>query len=114
MSSEKRLLLTLLLAILPAVSQQQNITQTFITVSSPSVVLRNVRVIDGTGAAALENQAIVIVDGKIRSIGANSSVQVPASAQTIDLSGRTVMPGMVGMHDHMFYPSPYGEGGRIA
>jgi imidazolonepropionase-like amidohydrolase len=88
--------------------------QSFITVSAPTLVLRNVRVIDGTGAPVRENQAIVIADGKIRSIGSDSAVQIPAGAQTVDLSGRTVIPGLVGMHDHMFYPSPYGEGGHIA
>jgi imidazolonepropionase-like amidohydrolase len=95
----------------PAVSA---VTQSFITVSAPVVALRNVRVIDGTGAPASENQTIVIADGKIRSIGREGSVQVPAGAQAIDLAGRTVLPGLVGMHDHMFYPSPYGEGGRVA
>lgn len=101
--------------------QQQNqssslspVTQSFVTVSAPVVVLRNVRVIDGTGAPATENQAIIIADGKIRSIGAASSIQVPAGAQEIDLAGHTVLPGLVGMHDHMFYPSPYGETGRVA
>jgi len=99
----------------PATGQQQPpITQTFVSVSAPVVVLRKVRVIDGTGAPALENQAIIIAEGKIRSIGPDSSVQIPAGAQAIDLSGRTVLPGLVGMHDHMFYPAPYGEGGRIA
>ena len=90
------------------------VTQSFIKVSAPVVVLRNVRVIDGTGAPAVDNQAIVIADGKIRSIGGDSSVQVPAGAQSIDLAGHTVLPGMVGMHDHIFYPSPYGEMGRVA
>jgi imidazolonepropionase-like amidohydrolase len=97
-----------------AAPQQPNATQSFIKVNSPTIALRNVRVIDGTGAPALENQAIVISEGKIRSIGPDSSAQIPAGAQTIDLNGRTAMPGLVGMHDHMFYPSPYGEGGRVA
>jgi len=113
----------LMLAIAAGVSAQQaaappqsNLsaaTQSFITVNAPVVVLRNVRVIDGTGAPTLENQAIVIADGKIRSIGPSASVQIPAGAQTIDLAGRTVLPGLVGMHDHIFYPSPYGETGRV-
>lgn len=106
--------LLLALCAAPGRSQQPNATQAFITISAPVVVLRNVRVIDGTGAPVLEDQAILIADGKIRSMGPNSAVQVPAGAQSIDLSGRTVLPGLVGMHDHMFYPSPYGEGGRIA
>ena len=116
MSSNQSLcvILALTLCALPAGSQQPNVTQSFVTVSAPTIVLRNVRVIDGTGAPALEDQAIVIANGRIRSMGPNGSVQVPAGAQSIDLSGRTVLPGLVGMHDHMFYPSPYGEGGRIA
>jgi imidazolonepropionase-like amidohydrolase len=106
--------LFLYLLALVATPQQQPAAPTFVTVSSPVVVLRNVRVVDGTGAPARENQAIVIAEGKIRSIGPDGSVQVPSGAHSIDLSGRTVLPGLVGMHDHMFYPSPYGEGGRIA
>lgn len=102
---------------LRAAPQQPNaaaVMQSFITASGPSVVLRHVRVIDGTGSPAVENQAIVIADGKIRSITADGAAQPPAGAQTIDLAGHTVLPGLVGMHDHMFYPSPYGEGGRVA
>lgn len=112
--SHRRFIIPALIVVTAAIAQQQNVTQSFITVNSPTVVLRNVRVIDGTGAPALENQAVVITDGKIRSIGPDGSAQVPAGAQAIDLSGRTVLPGLVGMHDHMFYPSPYGEGGRVA
>lgn len=103
------------LAIALAVAQQgAPITQSFITVNAPIVALRNVRVIDGTGAPPLEDQTIVIEAGKIRSISPAASAQIPPNAQSIDLNGRTVIPGLVGMHDHMFYPSPYGEGGRIA
>src|SRR5580692_6323280 len=87
--------LTLALAGLTGAPQQPNaaaVMQSFITVSAPTLVLRNVRVIDGTGAPVRENQAIVIADGKIRTIGSDNSVQIPAGAQTIDLSGRTVIP----------------------
>jgi imidazolonepropionase-like amidohydrolase len=109
-----RLLSLIALAALASAQQQPNVTQSFITISSPIVMLRHVRVIDGTGAAVSENQAIVIVDGKISSIRPDGFTQTPGGTQTIDLSGRTVLPGLVGMHDHMFYPSPYGEGGRVA
>src|SRR6185437_10019581 len=43
-------------------------------------------------------------------LGGASSASVPAGAQVLDLSNKTVLPGLVGMHEHMFYPS----GGRIA
>ncbi|HKA36233.1 MAG TPA: amidohydrolase family protein, partial [Thermoanaerobaculia bacterium] len=49
-----------------------------------------------------ENQAIVISGGKILTVGA--SLAIPAGAKVMDLSGYTVVPGFVGMHDHLFYP----------
>jgi imidazolonepropionase-like amidohydrolase len=63
-----------------------------------------VRIIDGTGAAALDDQTIVIADGKIQSIGASPPGGLPANARTLDLQGFTVLPGLVGMHNHMFFP----------
>jgi imidazolonepropionase-like amidohydrolase len=73
----------------------------YVKVNAPSVLLTHVRIIDGTGAAPLENQSILIENGKISSIGATPQVgiQVPV----IDLTGRTVIPGLVGMHDHLYY-----------
>jgi imidazolonepropionase-like amidohydrolase len=72
----------------------------FITVDEPLVALTHVRVIDGTGAAPREDQLVVIDHGKIRLPGA-----IPAGAKVIDLTGQTVIPGLVGMHEHLFYPS---------
>ncbi len=82
----------------------------FVKVSVPVVALTHVRVIDGTGSPARNDQTIIISGGKIQSIGDSSSVSVPAGAQVLDLSNKTVIPGLVGMHDHMFYPA----GGRAA
>lgn len=86
------------------------VTQEFISVDYPVVVLQHVRVIDGTGAAPAEDQTVVITNDKIQSIGPAGSTAVPAGAHVMDLSGRSVMPGMVGMHEHMFYPGPTGRG----
>ena len=61
--------------------------QQFIRVEAPVVVLTHVRVIDGTGAAARDDQTIVIADGKIQSIGPSAPANLPANAQTIDLRG---------------------------
>jgi imidazolonepropionase-like amidohydrolase len=63
-----------------------------------------VRVIDGTGAAAREDQTIILNKGKIESVG-GSAANVPKDAQVLDLHGYSVIPGLVGMHDHMFYPA---------
>jgi len=78
--------------------------QQFIRVDAPVIALTHVRVIDGTGAAPLEDQTIVISDGKIQSIASAASAKVHPSAQILDLKGYTVLPGLVGMHDHMFFP----------
>jgi len=86
-------------------------TRPFISVDAPVVALLHVRVIDGTGAAPAEDQTVVIDHGKIAAMGRASSMPVPAGAQNIDLSGHTVIPGLVGMHEHLFYPS--GEGVAI-
>lgn len=69
------------------------------------VALTHVRIIDGTGAAPAENQTIVIDHGKIAAAGAFAFIAIPAGAQTLDQSGATVIPGLVGMHEHLFYPS---------
>ncbi|MGH9820406.1 MAG: amidohydrolase family protein, partial [Pyrinomonadaceae bacterium] len=78
--------------------------QQFIKVEAPQVALLHVRVIDGTGSAPMEDQTILISDGKIQAVGAASSITVPATAKPLDLTGYTVLPGLVGMHDHMFFP----------
>src|SRR5205814_10104222 len=80
----------------------QSERQQFIRVEAPIIALTHVRVIDGTGAAPLEDQMIVINGGKIQSISPVASL--PGNVQVIDLKGYTVLPGLVGMHDHMFFP----------
>jgi len=73
-----------------------------VRVDAAKVVLTHVRVIDGTGAAAVEDQNVVIECGKISAI--QKGVDVAATgAAVLDLRGYTVMPGIVGMHNHLFY-----------
>ena len=82
----------------------QSERQQFIKVAAPLIALLHVRVIDGTGSAAQEDQTIVIADGKIQSVGPSGSATVPSTAKSLDLTGYTILPGLVGMHDHMFFP----------
>jgi imidazolonepropionase-like amidohydrolase len=98
-------LLTLLAVLTPLTfAQGQNDRQQFIRVDAPQVLLQHVRVIDGTGAAPLEDQSILISGGKISMIGSVAAITVPAGTKTLDLTGYTVLPGLVGMHDHLFFP----------
>ena len=86
----------------------------FVKVDSPVVVLEHVRVIDGTGAAAREDQTVLLSKGKIQSVSDASSMKIPSDAQKLDLHGYSVIPGLVGMHDHMFYPMGDGVFGEMA
>jgi imidazolonepropionase-like amidohydrolase len=80
----------------------------FVKEDSPLLALAHVRVVDGTGAAARADQTLVMADGKIVALGDSASTKIPETAKVLDLSGRTIIPGLVGMHDHMFYPAPGG------
>ncbi len=101
----RRLLPFLLLCTALCVAQSRDASSLalFVTVSAPVFVITHVRIIDGTGAAPLQDQSIVIANGKIQSIGPAATIQVPAGAQAFDRAGYTVIPGLVGMHDHLYY-----------
>jgi imidazolonepropionase-like amidohydrolase len=75
----------------------------YLKVKAPKVVLRHVRVIDGTGAPAVADQDVFLVNGKITAITAAGKLACNDCGQELDLTGRTVFPGIVGMHDHMYY-----------
>src|SRR5437879_5201226 len=77
----------------------------FVKFDAPIVVFIHARVIDGTGAAPLEDQTLIIEGGKVKAMGKTGSVEVPHDAKVLDLAGNSVIPGLVGMHDHMFYPA---------
>ena len=79
----------------------------FIRVTSPVVALEHATVIDGTGAPAKQNQTIVVSGGRIAAVGSPGSVQIPANAERVDLTGYTALPGLVDMHGHLFYLSNF-------
>jgi hypothetical protein len=97
----------LLAAITVAQTQRPSDVADFISVDAPVFVLDHVRVIDGTGAPPKEEQAVVIANGKIQFIGSEASAQIPEGAQRIERSGYTVIPGIVGMHNHLYYTDSY-------
>jgi imidazolonepropionase-like amidohydrolase len=86
----------------------------YISEDAPVLVLDHVRVIDGTGAMPAEDQRIDIEGGKIiRVQSAKLRKAYPAKAKIVDLTGKTIIPGLVGMHEHLFYPTPEGGGDRL-
>jgi imidazolonepropionase-like amidohydrolase len=66
-----------------------------------SLVLDNVRVIDGTGAPPIERGRVVLDGDVIARIGPAGTVQAPADAEMVDLAGRTVIPGLIDLHFHI-------------
>ena len=89
-------------------------TRQFVTIDTSIVAFTNVRVIDGTGAPAREGQSVIIREGRIEAVGPTATTPVPAGARTIDLAGRTVIPGLVMVHEHLFYPVGPGVYGNVA
>ena len=75
----------------------------FVRSQAKTIVLENVRIIDGTGAPSREKQTIVITDGHISAVGDSGRIVAPKDAARMNLEGRTVLPGLVMLHEHMFY-----------
>jgi imidazolonepropionase-like amidohydrolase len=96
-----------------AAAQLKDSVKPYVKEDGPVLVLNHVRVIDGTGAAPMEDQRIDIENGKITRVqSAKLRNAYPPNAKVLDLTGKTVMPGLVGMHEHLFYPTPDAGSGR--
>jgi len=94
------------LFLLPLASQTPELSKAvkeFVRVDTPRIVLTHVRVIDGTGGPAVEDQNVVVEGGKISAIQPGTDTAAANGTTVLDLRGYTVMPGIVGMHNHLFY-----------
>ena len=72
-----------------------------VTAKAETVVLKNFTLFDGTGKAPVENQALIMVDGRISWVGPTAKLKAPRSATSHDLSGKFVMPGIIDSHVHL-------------
>jgi enamidase len=110
-----KILIVVLAAMLSATQQPsvgENVKQ-YVRTSAPVIALTNVRVIDGTGAPAREKQTLVIRAGLIAEVGDSARVTPPSGAEVIDLSASSVIPGMVMLHEHLYYPTGPGVYGQL-
>ena len=110
----KSLLLTLCLILSPALALAQRPdfspeVRSFIRVDAPVVALMNVTVIDGMGTPSRAGQTIVIEGDRIAAVGPVGEVGIPDGAEVMDLSGHTVLPGIIGLHDHTYYTAQFDE-----
>ncbi len=99
-----------------AQTHHENPLAPFLSVTDPVVALTHVELIDGTGSDPKLDQTIVIDHGQIAAVGPTANTHPPAGARVLDLSGHTVYPGLVGMHEHLFYTEPSNRqlGGLVA
>jgi imidazolonepropionase-like amidohydrolase len=98
----RRILAVLLSSLAASACGDVDVRQ-FLAFDAPAVALVNVRIIDGSGGPAREGQTVVIQSDRITAVGDAKAIAPPAGAKVLDLEGRTVLPGLVGMHDHLFY-----------
>lgn len=113
----RRALLSLLLPAAATAAQRPTLSapvRQFVSVDTAVVALTHARVIDGTGAAPRENQTLIIRDGSIAALGDDGKVAIPPGALTMDLTGKSLIPGMVQVHEHLFYPTGPGIYGNLA
>lgn len=102
------LLLTLPSPISPQAAHSPAVAP-FVVVDAPVFALTHVRVIDGKGGPTLEDQTLVVADGRIQALGNTATTPIPPGAEVLERPGYTVLPGLVGMHDHIFYPAGPGH-----
>jgi len=86
----------------------------FVAVPGPAVALTHARVIDGTGAPPRLDQTILIEGERITGVGPSGEVSVPAGATVVDLTGHTVIPGLVGLHNHSYYTGGNGRAAQLS
>lgn len=106
----------LLLGLAPPAESQRaaamgNAVREYVTIDEPVVAITNVLLLDGTGAPARAGQTVVITDGRITAVGPSAQVRPPAGARVVDGTGHTLIPGMMGLHNHLYYTA---AGGRSA
>lgn len=83
----------------------------YVTVDAESVALTGVTLIDGTGGPVQRNRTVLIEGNRIAAVGRDGQVPIPGGTAVLDLSGHTVIPGLVGLHNHLYYTA---AGGRAA
>jgi enamidase len=86
----------------PPISQQSEDAK-FIAYSQPVIAFTHAEIVDGTGAPARYGQTLLVKDGRIEALGPH--VHVPKDATVIDAHGKTLLPGFVMVHEHLFYPA---------
>ncbi len=86
----------------PPAAELGTTVKAYVRTPAGRIALRHARLIDGTGAPAQDDRTILINGATIEAVLPGSAA-IPKGVKVIDLTGETVLPGLVGMHDHMYY-----------
>ena len=93
--------------------QAPNPNRPYLKVDGSVIAITHVRVIDGTGAPARADHTLILGGGNITAMGPAASTPVPEGATVIDGTGKSVMPGLVMLHEHLYYPTGPGVYGQL-
>lgn len=102
-------MITILLQCLVLKSIAQEFTpqvKDYIKINSPVVAITDVKLIDGTGKPVKPHQTIIFSNGKISQVGDAQKIKIPSGAQIVDGIGKTLIPGLVMLHEHLYYTIP--------
>ena len=87
-----------------AIVSATNKHEQFISYPQGNIAITNVNLVDGTGSLIKRNQTVIIAGEKIQAVADAKNINLAENIKTIDGSGKTLIPGLVMMHEHMFYP----------
>lgn len=96
----------------PARPEAVNPDDAFVAVNAPRLAIVHAGLIDGTGAPARTDMTVLIDGGRIEAVGPSKTTTVPPQTKVIDAAGKTLLPGFVMVHEHLFYPT--GKGNYVA
>lgn len=102
--------LALAVVILPVITVKAQIfsreVSPFIRQPAGVIAITDVKLIDGTGGSSREHQTVLIQNDRIAAVAVTGKITIPADATIIPGTGKTLIPGLVMLHEHLFYTSP--------
>jgi imidazolonepropionase-like amidohydrolase len=99
----------LLLYALPSFAQFSSTVKKYISVQADTLALTHAKITDGSGSPSRPDQTLVIMKGIITAMGNSANTKIPVNATIIDCTGKTIIPGMIMMHEHLFYAEAAGD-----
>ena len=106
----KKIVLLSMVFFIGKISLGQNLSnevQRFVRIDSETTAITNVTIIDGTGTTAKKRQTVIIYKDRIQKVGDVSKIKIPKEATIIDGTNKTIIPGLVMLHEHLFYTKPF-------